>query len=322
VDEPASARKGKRYMSEIYVGIDVSKEHLDVAILPSKERRREVNDEAGTLRLIEKLKGLSPTIIVLEPTGGLEAAVAGALWAEGLPVVVVNARQIRDYARATGRLAKTDVLDALVMAEFGRAVRPELRPPHSKEEEALRAVVVRRRQLIQMLTMEKNRLTNAQEPAREDVSDHIEYLKKRLDIVDKDLRRLVGSSPIWKEKDDLLRSIPGIGKAISVALLAGMPELGSLSRKRIAALAGIAPLNRDSGHLKGSRHIWGGRAAVRAALYMAALVGTRYNPLIKTFYKHLLTKGKAKKVALVACMRKLLTIINAVIRQRKAWRYA
>lgn len=306
----------------IYVGIDVSKEYLDVAILPSKEKRREVNNEAGISKLVIRLKELSPALVVLEPTGGLEVTIAGALAAEDLPVAVVNARQIRDYARATGKLAKTDGVDALVMAGFARAVKPEVRPLRDEESEEIKATVARRRQLLEMLTAEKNRLAISREHLKPNILSHIEWLKGEIEEIDKDLRRRVEASPLWREQDNLLQSVPGVGKVLSVTLLADLPELGNLNRKAIACLVGVAPLNRDSGLMKGKRSIWGGRAHIRAALYMAALVGTRYNPVIKAFYTQLLARGKAKKLALVACMRKLLTILNALIRQRKAWQYA
>jgi len=242
--------------------------------------------------------------------------------AEGLNVAVVNARQIRDFARATGKLAKTDRLDALVMTEFGRAVKPAVRPLRDEEGEAIKATVGRRRQLIEMLTAERNRLAVSRNHIKPNIQAHIKWLKAMLENIDKELKEQIEASPIWREKDNLIKSIPGAGKVLSATLLAEMPELGMLSRRQIASLAGVAPLNRDSGFMKGKRSIWGGRAAVRAALYMAALVATRYNPIIKAFYSRLLERGKAKKVALVACMRKMLAILNAVIKHRKAWRYA
>ncbi len=306
----------------IYVGIDVCKEYLDVAVLPTKERRREFYDEEGIARLAGRLKKLSPALIVLEPTGGLEATLAGALAAEDLPVAIVNARQIRDYARATGKLAKTDGVDALVMADFARAIKPEARPLRDQESEEIKATVARRRQLLEMLTAEKNRLAISRKNMKPNILGHVEWLKRELEGIDKELRGQVEASPLWREKDNLLQSVPGVGKVLSVTLLADLPELGSLNRKEIAALVGVAPLNRDSGFMKGKRSIWGGRAPIRAALYMAALVGTRYNPVIKAFYRQLLARGKAKKVALVACMRKLLTILNALLREHKVWQYA
>ncbi len=306
----------------MYVGVDVSKECLDVAVTPSAKRWHYPNDEAGIGKLTAWLKKLSPALIVLEPTGGLEAPVAAALSAESLPVAIVNARQIRDYARATGKLAKTDNLDALVMAEFASAVKPEVRPLPDEESQTIKATVSRRRQLLEMLTAEKNRLTIARKHLKPSILDHIEWLKKEVEGLDRDLRRQIESSPLWREKDNLLKSIPGVGNVLSATLLGGVPELGGLDRKQIAALVGVAPFNRDSGTMRGKRTIWGGRAKVRAALYMATLAATRFNPVIRSFYQRLLVRGKAKKAALVACMRRLLIIMNAILKHRRAWQYA
>jgi transposase len=309
-------------MSEVYVGIDVSKERLDVAAIPSNKKLQFVNDESGMSKLLSKLVELSPNLIVLEPTGGLEIPIAAAIAAENLAVVVVNARQIRDYARAMGKLAKTDNLDALVMAEFAQAVRPEVRPLRSEDNLEIKALVSRRRQLMEMLTAEKNRLAIARKHIKPNIQSHIEWLKKEIEDIDQNLRHTIESSPIWREKDNLLQSIPGVGNVLSATLLAELPELGTLNRKQIAALVGVAPFNRDSGSMKGKRSVWGGRAPIRAVLYMAALVSTRCNPVIKPFYQQLLERGKAKKVALVACMRRLLTIMNAIIKTRRPWQYA
>lgn len=309
-------------MSGIYVGIDVSKDRLDVAVVPSGDKRQFSNDAAGLGKLLGKLVKLAPTLVVMEPTGGFEIPLAGALAAEGLPVAVVNARQIRNYARAVGKLAKTDKLDAMIIAEFAHKVEPEVRPLRDEENQEIKAIVSRRCQLVEMLKAEKNRLAIAPKHIKPNIMAHIEWLRREMDDLDHNLRELIEASPIWREKDDLLRSIPGIGNVISATLLAELPELGTLNRREIASLAGVAPFNQDSGTIKGKRRIWGGRTSVRHALYMAALVGTRYNPVIKAFYTRLLQKGKAKKVALVACMRKLLTILNSVIRYRKAWHYA
>jgi len=309
-------------MNEVYVGIDVSKERLDVATIPSNKKLQFVNDEAGMNKLLSKLVELSPNLIVLEPTGGLEIPIAAAIAAEDLAIVVVNARQIRDYARAMGKLAKTDSLDALVMAEFAQAVRPEVRPLRSEDNLEIKALVSRRRQLMEMLTAEKNRLAIARKHIKPNIQSHIEWLKKEIEDIDQNLRHEIEASPIWKEKDNLLQSIPGVGNVLSATLLAELPELGTLNRKQIAALVGVAPFNRDSGSMKGKRSVWGGRAPIRAVLYMAALVSTRCNPVIKPFYQHLLERGKAKKVALVACMRRLLTIMNAIIKTRRPWQYA
>lgn len=309
-------------MEAIYIGIDVSKECLDVAVASSKEKWRYSNDEEGINKTVIRLKKLSPALIVLEPTGGLEASIAAALAAEEIGVAIVNARQIREFARATGKLAKTDRIDAQVMAEFASAIKPQVRPLRDEENQEIKALVSRRRQLLEMLTAEKNRSAIARKHVKPNIMKHVEWLKKEVDDIDRNLRSRIEASPIWRAKDDLLRSIPGVGNVLSATLLAELPELGTLSRKQIAALVGVAPLNRDSGHMKGKRSVWGGRASVRAVLYMAALVGTRYNPVIKTFYQRLLQKGKAKKVALVACMRRLLIIMNAILKYRKPWQYA
>ena len=309
-------------MESVYIGIDVSKECLDVAVAPSKEKWRYSNDEDGINKTVLRLKKLSPTLIVLEPTGGLEASIAAALAGEELGVAIVNARQIREFARATGKLAKTDRIDAQVMAEFASVIKPQVRPLRDAENQEIKALVSRRRQLLEMLTAEKNRLAIARKHVKPNIMKHVEWLKKEVDDIDQKLRSRIEASPIWRAKDDLLQSIPGVGKVLSATLLAELPELGTLSRKQIAALVGVAPLNRDSGHIKGKRSVWGGRAPVRAVLYMAALVGTRYNPVIKAFYQRLLERGKAKKVALVACMRRLLTIINAILKYQQPWQYA
>ena len=302
-----------------YIGIDVSQGWLEVALQPGGEAWRTANDEAGIAGLVERLQALQPATVILEATGGYELPVTGALLAAGLPAAVVNPRQVRDFARATGRLAKTDAIDAQVLARFGEAVRPELRPLPDEATQELAALVARRRQLIEMLTAEKNRLRLAARAVRRDIQQHIRWLERRLSDLDGDLAQQVRSSPRWREQDDLLRSAPGIGPVSSVTLLAQLPELGQLNRKEIAALVGVAPLNRDSGTLRGRRRVWGGRAHVRAALYMATLVGTRHNPVLKTFYERLLAAGKPKKVALTACTRKLLTILNAMVRTETSW---
>jgi len=304
-----------------YAGIDVSKDHLDLAILPSREKRQYSNDEGGIDKLIKRLQNLPINLVVLEPTGGYEAPVAAALAAQAIPVAVVNARQVREYARATGRLAKTDSLDALVMAEFATAIKPKARPLGDEETEEIKALVSRRRQLLEMLTAEKNRLAMARQYLKPKIITHIEWLKKEIENLDTDLRKRIEGSPVWRVKDNLLQSIPGVGKVLSATLLAELPELGKLNRRQIAALVGVAPFNRDSGHMIGKRSVWGGRASIRTALYMATLVGTRHNPVIKEFYQRLVARGKAKKVALVACMRRLLTIMNAIIKHQTAWHY-
>jgi transposase len=315
-------RDNGRKMSEVYTGIDVSKEFLDIAVLPSGERKRYSNDEAGIGKLTAGLKKLSPVLVVMEPTGGLEMPLAAALTLEGVKTAVVNARQVRDYARATGKLAKTDKIDALVMAEFASAIKPPVREFRDEETEEIKSIMSRRRQLLEMLTAEKNRLTIARKSLKPKILSHTEWLKKEIADLDNDLRQRIEDSPIWRVKDNLLQSIPGVGKVLSATLLAELPELGKLNRRQIAALVGVAPYNRDSGMIRGKRSVWGGRASVRSVLYMAALVSTRFNPVISSFYQRLLEKGKAKKVAIVACMRRLLIIMNAILRTQKAWQYA
>lgn len=306
---------------ETYAGIDVSKDHLDLAILPSREKGQYSNDEGGISKLIARLKKLSPELVVLEPTGGFEALVSASISAEGIAVAIVNARQIKEYARATGKMAKTDKLDAQVMAEFAAAIKPPVRPLRNEEEEEIKTMVSRRRQLLEILTAEKNRLAIARKPLKPGIQAHIEWLKKELEGLDRDIRHLIENCPVWRVKDDLLQSIPGVGKVLSATILAELPELGKLNRRKVAALVGVAPFNRDSGRLKGKRSVWGGRASVRTVLYMATLACTRYNPIIRNFYLGLVQRGKAKKVALVACMRRLLTIMNAILRKNQAWQY-
>jgi transposase len=313
-------KRGK--MNGVYAGIDVSKDLLDVAILPSREKIQYANDEAGISKLVASLKKLSPALIVMEPTGGLEAMAAAALASQGINVAVVNARQVRDYARATGKLAKTDKLDALVMAEFAAVIKPPARQLRDEESEEIKAMMSRRRQLLEMLTAEKNRLAIARKNLKPSILSHIDWLKKEIADLDLDLRQKIEGSPIWRVKDNLLQSIPGVGRVLSATILAELPELGKLNRRQIAALVGVAPFNRDSGSMRGKRSVWGGRASVRTVLYMATLAGTRFNPIIRSFYQRLLAKGKAKKVALVACMRRLLTIMNAILKHQRAWQYA
>ena len=305
-----------------YAGIDISKENLDVAILPTGETNRYTNDEGGIEELVSSLKQLPLQGVVLEPTGGYEAQVAAALSSEALPVSIVNARQIRDYARATGKLAKTDCIDALIMAEFAERVKPPLRPLQSEETEEFKAIINRQRQLKDMITAELNRKTIAPKPLKVNIQAHIDWMKQELNDLDKDLKQRIEASPVWKVKDNLLQSIPGVGIVLSTTILGHLPELGNLNRRQIAALVGVAPFNRDSGYMRGKRSIWGGRASVRNILYMATLVSTRYNPVIKQFYNRLVERGKAKKVAIVACMRRLLTIMNAILKTRQAWQYA
>ena len=304
----------------IYAGVDVSKARMDVAVRPADDGWTVSNDDAGIRKLVSRLKTLKPAMVVLEATGGLELPLVAALAVDELPVVVVNPRQVRDFARATGKLAKTDTLDAMVLAHFGEAVRPAVRPLRDAETQALSSLTTRRHQLVTMLVSEKNRLSSAITVAvRSSIEAHIEWLQSELDDLDRDLRQTLRQSPVWREKDNLLRSVPGVGPQVSLTLLAYLPELGTLNRKQIAALVGVAPFNRDSGSLRGRRAVWGGRSRVRAVLYMGALVAAQYNPVIRNFYQRLLAAGKPKKLALTACMRKLLVILNSMLKYRSAW---
>lgn len=303
----------------VFVGIDVSKDRLDIALRPTGERDAVANAEPDITALVARLQTLHPTVTVLEATGGFELAVTAALAAARQPVVVVNPRQVRDFAKATGQLAKTDTLDATILAQFAEAVRPAIRAIPDATTQALAALLTRRRQLVVMRTAEQNRLATALPPVRKGIRAHLAWLDRQLAQLDEDLTRAIRESPVWREKDDLLQSVPGVGPVLARTLLASLPELGTLNRKQIAALVGVAPFNRDSGTLRGRRTIWGGRAPVRAALYMGALAATRWNPVIRAFYQRLCVAGKAKKVALTACMRKLLTMLNAMIKSRSPW---
>lgn len=303
-------------MSEIFVGIDVCKAQLDVATRPEGLTWTVSNDEAGIASLVERLRQLKVTLVVLEATGGYEAAVVAEL-ALVMPVAVVNPRQVRDFAKATGQLAKTDRLDAMVLARFADAVRPEPRPLKDDDTQYLTALVARRRQLVDMRTAEKNRLASAPAPLRKSIAKHIAWLDRQVRDVGDDLDAGIRNSPLWRAKDDLLRGVSGIGIVSSATLLAMLPELGTLDRRQIAALVGVAPLNRDSGAHRGKRSIWGGRANVRAVLHMATLVAVRHNPRLGTFYEGLVARGKKPKVALTATMRKLVTILNAMTRDKR-----
>ena len=303
----------------VYVGIDVSKAQLDVALRPEGHFSI-AHDERGIAQVVERLCTVHATRVVVEATGGLEMPLAGALAAAGVPVAVVNPRHVRDFAKAAGKLAKTDALDAQVLAHFAEVMRPELRPLPDEQTQTLAAILTRRRQLVEMLTAEKNRLGNARKPVRKSLRAHITWLERELAHTDSDLAHAIRESPVWREKDALLRSAPGVGPVLTTTLLAELPELGALSRRQIAALVGVAPLNRDSGTMHGKRTAWGGRAQIRAVLYMAALVAARFNPVIRAFYQRLRAAGKAKKVVLTACMRKLLTILNAMLKHRTPWR--
>jgi transposase len=303
----------------LFAGIDVSKATLDVALRPSGEHWCSTNDEAGIAELVGRLRPLAPELIVLEATGGLERLVVAALALAGLPLAVVNPRQVRDFAKATGRLAKTAALDAAVLAHFAEAIRPAPRPLPDAQSQALAALVERRRQVVGMLTAEKNRFQQALPPVRAKVAAHIQWLEQALTELDAELDQCLHASPLWRERDQLQRSVPGVGPTVSFTLLAHLPELGQGSVKHIATLVGLAPLHRDSGTWRGTRAIWGGRRQVRAALYMATLVGVRHNSALRTFYERLLARGKPKKVALTACRHKLLAILHAVLRDRTPW---
>ena len=306
-----------------YVGIDVSKALLAVGVLPSGEGWEVPNDSKGLASLIKRLKPLAAKLIVLEATGGFEVPVAAALARAGLPVVVVNPRQVRDFARATGQLAKTDKIDAHVLALFAQRVQPAVRPLPDEVSMAFDALLTRRRQLVTMLTVERNRLALASaSPLRSAIARHVRWLEHELDDADQELNRTIRRSPRRRTKDDLLRSAPGVGRIPSYTLLADLPELGRLNRKQIAKLVGVAPHAADSGTLRGKRLIWGGRSSVRQVLYMAALTAIRFNPPIHILYQRLVRAGKPPKLALVACMRKLLTTLNAMARANAPWRPA
>ena len=303
------------------VGIDVSKGSLDIALAPTQQRWQVSNDEAGIKDLVKCLQRIDPDRIVLEATGGFEVPLLAALGCADLPVVAVNPRQVRDFAKAIGRLAKTDALDAQVLAQFAAVVKPALRPLPDVATRELSALLARRRQLVDMRTAESNRLGMAVERLRPDIREHMRWLDKRIKELDRELHDRLRASPIWREKENLLRSIPGVGAVLTTALLADVPELGSVRHKQLAALIGVAPFNCDSGKWRGTRRIWGGRASVRAVLYMATNVAVRHNPVLRELYQRLLARGKPRHVALVACMRKLLNICNAVVMHRTQWRY-
>lgn len=302
-----------------YVGIDVAKAHLDVAVHPSGEEWRVEHRPEGIASLAKQLAAQAPALVVLEASGGLELPLVGELYAAQLPVVVVNPRQVRDFAKALGRLAKTDSLDARVLAQFGEATKPQLRPLPDAQTQELQALVARRSQLVGMLTAEKNRLRTATTRVQPQIREHIGWLEQHLEEVDKDLKGLIRSTPAWRVKEKVLSSAPGVGPVLTATLVARVPELGKLNRRQVSALVGVAPFNRDSGTLRGKRTVWGGRSSVRAALYMATLVATRFNPVIQAFYQRLLEAGKPKKLALTACMRKLLTILNSMVKHGCPW---
>jgi transposase len=307
----------------MFVGIDVAKDRLDVHVRPTGEVFAVARDGEGVTALVERLKALAPVLIVLEATGGFEVTVAAALAAAGLPLAIVNPRQIRDFARALGRLAKTDPLDAEVIARFAEAVRPAPRPLPDDQARALGELVARRRQVVEMMTAERNRRQQMTARKRlKAIERHLDWLQKELSEIEQELDQTIRGTPAWRESEDLLTSVPGVGDTLARTLIAELPELGRLTGKQIAALVGVAPFNRDSGQWRGKRMIAGGRAGVRSVLYMATLSATRCNPPIAAFYNRLIEAGKPAKLALTACMRKLITILNAILRDRRHWQTA
>ncbi|HDC92521.1 MAG TPA: IS110 family transposase [Candidatus Acetothermia bacterium] len=308
-------------MDKSFVGIDVSRDRLEVYVRPLGDRWWVPNTTQGRAVLVERLAALAPELVVLESTGGLERAVARTLQEAGIPTAVVNPRQIRDFAKATGRLAKTDALDAEVLARFAEVIRPEARPLADEGTAQLRELVVRRQQLIKMATAERNRLKRASPKMKLRIRRHLEWLEEEIARLDGEIEGMKLKREEWANRDRLLRSVPGVGPVLSATLIGCLPELGELRGEENAALVGVAPFNRDSGRWRGKRGIWGGRATVRAVLYMAAVAATRWNPVIREFYLRLIEAGKPVKVALVACMRKLIVILNAIVRDGRPWRY-
>jgi transposase len=304
---------------QTYVGVDISKDYLDLAANVLGKKWRFGNDPSGIGKTIEMLKAMSPVFVVFEATGGLELSFWAALTEANIEAAPINPRQIRDFARATGQLAKTDEIDAKVIAHYGEAMHPRSQPFPDTQE--LKETMARRNQLIEMITSEKNRLRfSRNKQIKQDIQLHVEWLEKQLGNIDNNLKDGISSDPAMREKNELLQSTPGVGPTLSATLLTQVPELGSLNRHQIASLIGVAPLNRDSGTLRGKRMVWGGRSSVRRVLYMSTLAATRYNPIIRAFYQRLCKEGKAKKVALTACMRKLLVILNAIIKNRTVWK--
>jgi transposase len=299
--------------------VDISKAWLDVAVRPGEEAWRVSNDPAGIVTLAERLRGMAPELIVLEPTGGYELLLVSSLLAGGLRVAVINPRQVRDFAKATGQLAKTDVLDARILAHYAEAVRPPVRKLPDEAARELAGLVARRRQLVDMHTAEQNRLRSVPRRLHPQIREHLAALQRYIEELDRDLGDFIRSSPIWRAKDELLQSTKGVGPVLSATLIANLPELGTLDRKEIGALVGVAPLNRDSGRLHGKRTCWGGRGDVRAVLYLATVSATRHNPAIRAFYQRLLAAGKVKKVALTACAHKLLLVLNAMVKNQTPW---
>jgi transposase len=302
-----------------FVGIDVSKGRLDVCEGGEGEAWAIGNDEKGIARLVERMKAVQPTLIVLESTGGLEWAAMTELYSAGLAVALVNPGRVKEFAKSIGLLAKTDKLDARLLARFAEAVKPKATRLPDEQEQHLMGLVSRRRQLLEMLVAEQNRLNSARLSSRQNLEEHIVWLQKALADLDKEIQKYVRQSELWKDKAERMQSVPGVGPVTSSTLLAELPELGQLDRKQIAALVGVAPFNNDSGPRRGKRRVKGGRSGVRNVLYMAALSASRYNPVLRAFYQQMIQRGKEKKVALTACMRKLLTFLNAMIRDSKSW---
>lgn len=303
----------------VFVGIDVAKEKVDVAVRPTGEKWEARNDEQGRKELVQRLRTLSPTLVVLEATGGYEVELALALTDASMAVRIVNPRQVRDFAKGKGLLAKTDGLDAGILAEYAETYQPEARALPDEEAREMAALLSRRRQLIDMKTAENNRLEHARGEVRKRILAHVAWLKGEIERTERNLDDKIRRSPLYVEKNERLQSVPGVGKQTALSLILNLPELGTLDRKQIAALAGVAPFNRDSGKRRGKKSIWGGRAQVRAVLYMAAVVASRHNKVIRVFYEKLLAAGKPKKLALTACMRKLLTILNSMTRSGSSW---
>jgi len=308
--------------AETFIGIDVAKDHLDLAIHAPAQTWRVENSAAGRAVLCAELQALQPSLIVLEASGGYELELVAELATTQLPVVITNPRRVRNFARATGQLAKTDQLDARLLAHFAAALRPAVRPLPSADQEYLTALVTRRRQIVDMLTVEQNRLHTVRSVMRQDIEEHLTWLREKLAKLDAEIDDFIHGSPLWSDTDALLQSVPGVGPVTASTIVALLPEVGTLNRQEIAALVGLAPLAKESGKKQGKRRIFGGRAAVRSVLYMAALSARTHNPVIKRFYERLVAQGKPKKVALTACMRKLLVILNALVRTKQAWRPA
>ena len=305
--------------AECFVGIDVSKDKVDIAVRPTQEEWQAPLTPRGITQVVNRLREIDPALVVLEATGGMERPWLLALGGAGVRVVLCNPRQVRDFAKAAGHLAKTDKIDARVLAHFADVMRPPIHPLPDAAVVDLSATLARRSQLVEMETAEKHRLSTALPVVRPRIERHLAWLARELDVINHDLEGRVQANPDWQGKDVVLRSVPGVGRVLSTTLLADLPELGTLDRHQIASLAGVAPLNCDSGQRRGKRAIWGGRARVRAVLYMATLSATHWNPTIKAFYQRLCAAGKPKKVALTACMRKLLTILNAMLRDQRLW---